>query len=623
MKSKYILFLVVLILSVGFTQALCAQEEGQTEIGQETIIDVEASTGRISLDIKGMEVVDVLKILAMRSDLNIVAGKNVGGKVTVFLKDVGIIDALEIILASNGLAYENKAGIINVMTEKEYELLYGEKSYDRKETKTIQLKFAKAVEVGKSLDQIKSKIGKVVVDEGSNSVVLIDIPQKISQMEEAVKNMDLPLLTKTFILNYAKAEDLQDKIRECLTKNIGELRIDERMNKIVVTDLAEKIDYITRIISDFDERDKVVLIEAKIVQITLDKNVGYGINWNNIFGGIDTIVQSDLDMNLTGTTPTTTFTYNNSNASDQAILSLLETVGKTDVLSNPRITVSNNHEAKILVGTREAYITSTVTQSDGTTTTADNVEFVNVGVNLAVTPVISEDGYINMKIRQEVSSAPTSLELTNADGSTRTSVPIVTTSEAQTQLLIKDGVTIILAGLMQDTRKDNTEKIPILGDIPFLGRLFRSSGKGDEKTELMIFLTPHIVKKEEDSSQDFEEYLRQHQKIGVDAEESPSISSKVSVQPKSFRQYCEYVSDEVNKNLRKNTPKRIKKQEVRLSFVLSSDGRLKEKPKFLNKVSRKVRSVVIKSIKGASPFAPFPKDYGQTEETFRLNISFD
>jgi len=536
---------------------------------------------------------------------------------------VGIMDALEIILASNGLAYENKAGIINVMTEKEYESLYGEKSYDRKETKTIQLKFAKAVEVGKSLDQIKSKIGKVVVDEGSNSVVLIDIPQKISQMEEVVKNMDLPLLTKTFILNYAKAEDLQEKIRECLTKNIGELKIDERMNKIVVTDLAEKIDYITRIISDFDERDKVVLIEAKIIQITLDKNVGYGINWNNVFGGIDTLVQSDLDMNLTGTTPTTTFTYNNSNASDQAILSLLETVGKTDVLSNPRITVSNNHEAKILVGTREAYVTSTVTQSDGTTTTADNVEFVNVGVNLAVTPVISEDGYINMKIRQEVSSAPTSLELTNADGSTRTSVPIVTTSEAQTQLLIKDGVTIILAGLMQDTRKDNTEKIPILGDIPFLGRLFRSSGKGDEKTELMIFLTPHIVKKEKDASQDLEEYLRKHQETGVDAEESPSISSKVSVQPKSFRQYCEYVSDEVNKNLGKNTPKRIKKQEVRLSFVLSSDGRLKGKPKFLNKVSRKVRIVVIKSIKRASPFAPFPKDYGQAEETFRLNISFD
>ncbi len=623
MKNKYILFLVILILSVDFTQVLSAQEELQAEISQETAIDAGTSPGRISLDIKGMEVVDVLKILAMRSDLNIVAGKNVGGKVTVFLKDVGIMDALEIILASNGLAYENKAGIINVMTEKEYELLYGEKSYDRKETKTIQLKFAKAIEVGKSLDQIKSKIGKVVIDEGSNSVVLIDIPQKINQMEEAVKNMDLPLLTKTFILNYAKAEDLQEKIRECLTKNIGELRIDERMNKIVVTDLPEKIDYLTRIVSDFDERDKVVLIEAKIIQITLDKNVGYGINWNNIFGGIDTLVQSDLDMNLTGTTPTTTFTYNNSNANDQAILSLLETVGKTDVLSNPRITVSNNHEAKILVGTREAYVTSTITQSDGTTTTADNVEFVDVGVNLSVTPVISEDGYINMKIRQEVSSAPTSLELTNADGSTRTSVPIVTTSEAQTQLLIKDGVTVILAGLMQDTRKDNSEKIPFLGDIPFLGRLFRSSGKGDEKTELMIFLTPHIVKKEKDTSQGLEEYLGQHQETGVDAEESPSISSKISVRPESFRQYCKYVSDEVNKNLKKNSPKRIKKQEVRLSFVLSSDGRLKGKPKFLNKVSRKVRSLVIKSIKKASPFVPFPKDYGQTEETFRLNISFD
>jgi len=527
-KKKSISLFTLILLTYLFT-ALCVQQKSAAELAWESGPQEDALPGKISLEIKGMDIIDVLKILSMRGNLNIVAGKNVRGKVNVFLKNVELVDALEIILTANDLAYEKKGDIINVMTEKDYELLYGEKSYDRKAIKILRLNFARAVEVGKSLNQIKTKLGKVIIDEGSNTIVLIDVPRSLKEMGEAVKNMDLPTETQTFVLNYAKARDLEEEIKGALTKNIGELKIDERMNKIIVTDLPQKLDYVARVISDFDERDRIVLIEAKIIQITLNKEKSYGINWNNVFAGIDTIAGADLSVSLpsgVGSWPTT-FTYTRAHGAteygDQVILKLLEQLGKTDVLSTPRITVVNNQEARVLVGTKEAYVTSTITQSDGITTTADNVEFVDVGVTLSVTPVINADGFINVKIKPEVSSAPTTLQLTNSDGSIRTSVPIVTTAEAETQLLVKDGSTIIMAGLMKDTRKDNSEKIPLLGDIPLLGHFFKSRGKENQKTELVIFLTPHIIKEEEDASEDFQDYLRQHEKTGVRAKEEPVL----------------------------------------------------------------------------------------------------
>ncbi len=640
MKKTNILLSIVMLFA-GFAPAVYAQQGFAPGQEYSAAAEEQTQSEKISLDIKGMDIIDVLKILAMRANLNIVAGKNVRGKVTVFLNDVDPMDALEIILTANELAYEKKGDIINVMTEKDYELLYGESSYDKKTVKIIQLKFAKSAEVCKSINQIRTKIGKVIVDESSNTIVLIDVPQRIKKMEEAVENMDLPTVTKTFILNYAKVEDLEDKIRESLTKNIGELKIDERMNKMVVTDLPERMDYLGRIINEFDERDKVVLIEAKIVQITLSKDTGFGINWNNVFAGIDTVAQSDLSINLPGVTAPTTFTYTRSHGSaeygDKVILRLLEKLGRTNVLSTPRITVANNQEAKVLVGTKEAYVTSTITQGDGTTTTADNVQFVDVGVSLSVTPTIAADGYINMKIKPEVSAAPTSLELKNADGSVRTSVPIVTTSEAETQLLVKDGTTVILAGLMKDTRKDNTEKIPVLGDMPLLGNLFKSRGKENEKTELVIFLTPHVIAEGENASEDVQEFLRQHEQTAQAekgtagsrqitepriAEILPFASGAIETPPGNFPQYCNYISNKINRSIEKNMPREVKEQEVRLSFLLTCDGVLKEKPQLLTKAEERVEDMVIKSVEEASPFFPFPQDCSRPEETFKLTIRF-
>ena len=642
MKNKNILLSILISSIIYFPVILYAQQE---DINQAIIKrgERESVGKKISLEIKGMDIRDLLKILATRGNLNIVTGKNVRGKAEVFLKNVEVMDALEVILAANGLAYEKQGNIISVMTERDYELLYGEKSYNKKVTKTIRLRFARATEVGKSLNQIKTKIGKVIVNEDSNTLVLIDTPQSLENMETVAKNMDLPTETRTFVLNYAKAKDLEETIKQSLSNGIGTVKIDERMNKIMVTDLPHKMKYISKLISDFDEKDKTVLIEAKIIQITLSKDKSYGVNWNAVFAGVDSVISSDVAVNLPAGVSSwpNIFTYTRANGTakdgTKVILKMLERLGKTNVLSTPRITVVNNQEAKVLVGTKEAYVTSTITQSDSTTSTADNVQFVDVGVSLSVTPTINEDGYINMKIKPEVSSAPNSLELTNADGSVRTSVPIVTTSEAETQLLVKDGTTIIMAGLMKDTRTDNRENIPLLGDIPLLGHFFRSKGKGNEKTELVIFLTPYIISEKVDASGNFQEYLSEHEKVGLSIQEGsvykqpiearmseaiPSVSKRAVIRPRNFSQYCVYVSDKITRFIERNKPINARRQNIELKFVLTSRGFLKGEPSVSGNVDRETKDFIIKSVKANTPFLPFPPGHNQREETFRVEIYF-
>jgi type II secretory pathway component HofQ len=284
MKNK--LFVVLIIASMFAARFVLAQNEnggpdeennlqpGQNEPAKPTTpqtstaqaesknISGPTDKNKISLDIRGMDIVDILKTLATRTGMNIVVGKNVTGRVTLFLKNVDVWDAFEIILLANDLAYETKGDIVNVMTQRDYELLHGERYKDNKRAKIIQLKYAKAADLSKAMNQIKSNIGRIVIDEGSNTLVLIDTPEKLMDMLDFIKNTDLPIQTKVYKLNYALADKLQAKIQEAITKGIGYVRIDERTNKIAVTDYPSKLAEIEKIVAAFDEKTPQVLIDA-------------------------------------------------------------------------------------------------------------------------------------------------------------------------------------------------------------------------------------------------------------------------------------------------------------------------------------------------------------------------
>jgi type II secretory pathway component GspD/PulD (secretin) len=154
------------------------------------------------------------------------------------------------------------------------------------------------------------------------------------------------------------------------------------------------------------------------------------------------------------------------------------------------VTVVNNQEAKILVGSAEPYVTSTVTTSaSGPNTTAESVIFLEVGVKLYVTPTISNDGFITMKIKPEVSAVTDSLTTSNNN-----QIPIVSTSEAETTVMIKDGVSIIIGGLIKEEKVHMVKGVPMLGRIPLIGAAFRSESDSVKKTEIAIFLRATIIK---------------------------------------------------------------------------------------------------------------------------------
>jgi len=473
------------------------RSDEDTQKLQAVLEQPKTSKDKITLDIQGMDIVDVLKLLANQGNLNIIAGRNVAGRVSMFLKDVSIWDAFEMIVAANGLAYQKRGDIIQVMNANDYELETGQRYNDTREYFTKKLEYANAVQVGNALAQIHSAVGKVVVDEGSNTIVLFDMPEVMETMKSIVNNMDQalkPIEVKVFDLDYAEAEKLKDQFAEILTKNIGILKTDARTNKIVVVDYPEKLEKIGKIIKAFDSKTKQVLIEAKIIQVNLSNEYNMGIDWKyiaskrvnftafNINRALDTAGSQVLLGSVTPVRP----------GDFKVIIDMLSTFGDVKTLSTPRILATNGQEAKILVGSKQVYVSNTVVQNSTSETVAENVNFVDVGIKLYVTPKINNDGYISLKIRPEVSSAPTFF--TKQDG---TKIPIVDTSEAETSLLIKDGITVIMGGLMKNERSKTVNKLPLLGDIPLLGNLFKRTEDSTEKSELVIFITPHIVSGDE------------------------------------------------------------------------------------------------------------------------------
>lgn len=465
------------------TAVLAAPERAQ--------ISVVTDGEMVSLDIKGMDIIDVLKMLAQRSRLSVVIGKNVSGRVTLFLKDVRARDAFDLIVLSHDLAYEEKGGIVNVMTQKDFELLYGERFQDARQAKTVTLKYAKAADVSKSLAQIKSNVGRVVADETTGIIVLIDSPAKVKEMEDFIARADQPVETRVFALNYAAAKEMSARLQGRLTQGIGSVNIDERTNKIAVTDYASRMEELARLVAEFDERTQQVLIDAQIVEVRPSDKLEIGLNWDywieknfRISGSIPVGTSERILLGTLGKEePAEKGDYT-------AVLDLLRTVADTKILSSPRIMALNNQEAKILVGTKEAYITSSVSQSGDSAVTAQTVNFVDTGIKLYVTPQINREGFVSMRIRPEISSAERQTLL--SDGK-ETQIPIVTTSEAETTIMVKDGVTVVIGGLRKDEKVRVEKRVPFLGDIPLLGVFFRSLSNEVSKTDLVILLTPRII----------------------------------------------------------------------------------------------------------------------------------
>jgi len=487
--------------------------------------------GRISLDLRNIDIVDALKFVATKASLNIITTKSVTGRVTLLVTSAVIQDVFDIMVRSNNLAYDQRGDIYNVMTQEEYRLLYGKNFSDVRKVKVFYLKYVIPEQAFSMLDMLKSDVGRVMVDPESGNVLAMDSPERLALMETALGNFEEKNTVKIIKLNYGKAKEIEESLKTQLDiKKVGLIKADERGNQLIVQTLPERMDQIESLIRSLDQKTKEVVIDVSIVKVKISNSLDSGVQWEGILdlglakNGLQYLgtspfaaVQAANDVfqtrnqvynTLAGDVGSIPFTGTSTSYSAgrksiatqemhlgvvgrqdfDVIIKYLQTIGKTNILSNPKLAVVNNQEAKIHVGSKDAYVTSTTTTGQTTNTVAEQVTFVDVGVLLSVVPVINDDDFINLKVKAEISEVIDTLVTPTGNR-----IPIIDTSLAETTVLVKDGSTVIIGGLRKEQKVSSSSQMPFFGSIPFLGRLFSEKSDSTENTELLIVLTPRLI----------------------------------------------------------------------------------------------------------------------------------
>ncbi len=417
----------------------------------------------ISFDYSDADVREVIDMLAARANINIIYGDDVTGTVTISLNKVPFDEAFKTVLSVKGLAAQQS---------------------------------------------------------GDN---ILRIASPATLLAEEKKAMPQ---TRVFFLNYAKAVDVQAQVVAVAAaeNRRASCSTDDTNNAVIVTDTQMGLDSTARLIRSLDRAPRQVVIEAKLVEVSLDNSLDYGISWSGYgekngtyVGAGDSGNQIELGGNSpgmqspaagsgryvsspysatsggTGVSLPANVVYGAfrlgkvaANYMFDAVITAAAKKGKAKVLSDPKVATLNNKEANINITTQIPYTTTETTAATPPISTT-KVTYLTTGIVLKVTPTITSDGRIAMKINPSVSQP--SATITPVAGG----APGIDTRSADTNVIVKDGETIVIGGLIHDTQSEAVFKIPILGDIPILGYLFRKKSMSRTRMELLIFVTPRVI----------------------------------------------------------------------------------------------------------------------------------
>ena len=446
-------------------QDALAPEAAKEQVNSDILANL--SKEAVSLDYDSADIKGILDMLAYKRGLNLVYTDDVSGDVTIKLNNVPFNEAFATVLAMKNLsAQQIGANIIRIAT------------------------------------------AQTVVTERSQAAPA----------------------TRLFKLNYLKAADAQTLINSIIVAEgrTGKVNVDPYNNVLAVTDIPSGLESISRIISQLDKKPAQVLIETKIVEVNLQDSLDLGISWTANGTGSNSIagkngktffgssqLESDMDTNGYVVRPNGTqspwpnaansggfgvannltdsnvgsfrFGWVSNNTTLDMTLTAAMQNGKAKVLSNPKVATLNNMEAKINITTQIPYTTTDVTTSGGGSVTSTKVVYIDTGIQLAVTPQVNADGRITLKVKPSVSQKATTVA-TAAGGA-----PGVDKRDVETNVMTKDGETIVIGGLIYDSQSDTVYKVPLLGDIPLLGWLFKQKSNTRQRIELLIFVTPRLV----------------------------------------------------------------------------------------------------------------------------------
>lgn len=322
-----------------------------------------------------------------------------------------------------------------------------------------------------------------------------------------------------FVYSFACGQQASSDIKTLLSSE-GKVLYGDEPNSIVVVDYPDNIQRVAEYLETLDTPPMQVLIEARVVEVKLQKEHSLGVNWKAFMdrgymplgrfkagtsalglmpGNLEQVIPYKTTFyppaqTTSGSQSPFTFAIFDDNIS--VVLSTLAASLDTDILSAPRITTVNNREAEIKVITKLPWAEPQVTVSDtGTVTVTWTVNFEEVGITLKVTPTINEDGNITMSLAPEISEKVSDYTLTVTQGTTSVpyTVPIIDKRTASTKVIVGTGQTLIIGGLIKDKTTRGASKIPLLGDLPVIGYLFKSIKDVKDKTELLIFVSPTVI----------------------------------------------------------------------------------------------------------------------------------
>jgi len=349
----------------------------------------------------------------------------------------------------------------------------------------IPLQYVSAFDVSSEIEGLLTLQGEVLANSRTNKLIVSDIPEGINRVRAYVEAVDVEVVTRTFELKYALFGDVQTMLNVVIPSDMGIIQVDQRMRQITVTTTPQKMKETEEIIAMLDKRIRQVHIKAYILRVNSNLVRDIGIQWRQLGKMPD---GKPLTISVAPPISGTSAVEIGSDEYDfSAIINLLLTDSDTEVLSEPEISVIDGLSATFRVQTEVPYQSGSTTVSTAVNpVTSTQVSFKNVGVMLQVKPLISVTGDIQLDLTIEDSNF-TLRPIGDRD------VPEVTVSSATSSMLVSDGSTVILGGLRGGTREDSVDKVPILGDIPLVGRVFRTTNATDRFQELLIFITPTVT----------------------------------------------------------------------------------------------------------------------------------
>lgn len=337
------------------------------------------------------------------------------------------------------------------------------------------------VPLRRALDAMLNMNGFSYIVEGN--IIEIGTSAELTSEDEQGK-----LITQSFSLNFAKAETIQVPLKAVLSKN-GSIQIDARTNTLIVTDTMPKLRQAAAMIERLDTSIKQVMIEAKLIEVSTTKENELGIKWLATKGDVGatfpTSKYPEIDAGAQSNSPAVSAGFAGilqigtiaGSHKIGLILNALATSTDANILANPRVTTLDNKTARINITTEFPYLSSFSKE-----TGIASYSSVSTGITLEVTPQVNPSGFITMKVKPTVSSVV-------SPGPP----PVVDRRETETEVLVKDGDTLVIGGLLKEDEITKISKVPFLGDIPLIGFLFKDKYTQKTKKDLIIFITPHIL----------------------------------------------------------------------------------------------------------------------------------